>query len=145
MGIQVPISRNSGSSTRLPGHQSTWRGCYDHEEAYPGIYGSRNGWAAMPLTKKQAEIQRQDTMMDCPWRQVVSVQQNLQGLKIRDRLAWAQNACSDVDTYSSISQTGIDEIKDLSIISIHIIFVMFTDPRPNILLHQGEVIPVTKR
>jgi hypothetical protein len=46
--------------------------------------------------------------------------------------------------YLPTSSTGIDEIKQLSIIVIYTIFVILILPLPNTCLPQGEVIPATK-
>jgi hypothetical protein len=53
--------------------------------------------------------------------QGVSVHQNLQESKIDSYVFWDQNLCIVFDAYSPISLTGIDKVKHLSIIYIHII------------------------
>jgi hypothetical protein len=60
-----------------------------------------------------------------PAPEAVSVHQNLQELKIDGYVFWDQNLCIVFDAHSAISLTGIDQIKHLSIIRIHIIFLMF--------------------
>jgi hypothetical protein len=50
-----------------------------------------------------------------PGREVVSVYQNLQQLKIDHRFFWGQNTCIVIDAFSPIFSTGINEIKYLSI------------------------------
>jgi hypothetical protein len=52
--------------------------------------------------------------------------------RIDDRLFWDQDLSMVFDTDSPISSTSIDEVKLLSIMVIHVIFVIFILPRSNI-------------
>jgi hypothetical protein len=76
-------------------------------------------------------------------RQAVSVHQNLQERKIDGYVCWDQNLCIVVDAYSPISLTGIDKIKHLSIIYIHIISLIFVIHRTNRPWLKIEVIHAT--
>jgi hypothetical protein len=49
------------------------------------------------------------------------------------------------DPYSPLSSTGIDEVKSLSILFIHIMFLIAVFPLPNSRFLQGEVISATER
>jgi hypothetical protein len=62
-----------------------------------------------------------------------------------DRFFWDEHVCIVSDAHSPISTAGIDEVKCLSIIFIHVIFILFFLPPPNIRFLQGETIPPTKR
>jgi hypothetical protein len=57
---------------------------------------------------------------------------------------WDQNLCIVSDDYSPISSTGIDKIKHLSIIYIHIILLIFIIHRTNRPWLKVEVIHATK-
>jgi hypothetical protein len=74
------------------------------------------------------------------WR---SVHQNLQEPKIDGYVFWDQNMRIVFDIYSPISLTGVDKIKDLSIICIYIIFLMFDIHRANKRWLKVEVIHAT--
>jgi hypothetical protein len=76
--------------------------------------------------------------------EAVSVHQNLQGPKIDRSVFWVENLCIVFDAHSPVSSTGIDQIKQLSIIFIHIIFIIFLLPPPNTRFLQGEAFPSTK-
>jgi hypothetical protein len=56
------------------------------------------------------------------WRE--SVHQNLQQPKIDGYVFWDQNLCIVFDAHSPISLTGIDKIKHLYIIDIHIHIIL---------------------
>jgi hypothetical protein len=76
-----------------------------------------------------------------PAASAVSVHQKLQGRKIDGCIVWDQNLCIVFDAHSPISSTAIDYVKRLSIIFIHIIFVIPRLPPPNIRFLEGKVIP----
>jgi hypothetical protein len=57
--------------------------------------------------------------------EAISVHQNLQEPKTDDYVFWDHNLRIVFDAYSPIPSTGIDKIKDLSIICIHILFLIF--------------------
>jgi hypothetical protein len=76
--------------------------------------------------------------------QAVSAYQNLQGPKIDGYVFWDQNLRIVFDADSPISLTGIDKIKHLSIIYIHIILLIFIIHRANRPWLKVEVIHATK-
>jgi hypothetical protein len=57
---------------------------------------------------------------------------------------WDQSLCVVFDADSPISSTGIDKIKDLSILCIKIIFTIFIIHRANRPWLKGEVVHATK-
>jgi hypothetical protein len=79
-----------------------------------------------------------------PLKWAVSVHQQSQDYRTDDHFFWDQDMCIVCDAYWPISSTGICEIKRLSTILIHIIFIIFMFPLLNMRFFQGEVIPATK-
>jgi hypothetical protein len=76
--------------------------------------------------------------------EAVSAHQNLPEPKNDGYVFWDQNLCIVFDTHSPISLTGIDKIKHLSSICIHIIFLIFIIHRPTRTWLKVEVIHATK-
>jgi hypothetical protein len=76
--------------------------------------------------------------------EAASVHQDLEGPRIHGYVFWDQNACIVFDAYSPISSTGIDKTKDLSIICLHIIFLIFLIHHTNRPWLKLEVIHATK-
>jgi hypothetical protein len=74
----------------------------------------------------------------------VSAHQNLQDPKTDGYALWNQNLYIVFDPSSHISSTGIDKIKQLSIICIRIIFLIFHIHRANSPWLRVEVIHVTE-
>jgi hypothetical protein len=70
--------------------------------------------------------------------------QNLQEPKIDGYLFWDQNLWVVLDASLGISSTGIDKIRDLSIIYIQIIFLIFNNHRANRPWLKPTVIHATK-
>jgi hypothetical protein len=68
----------------------------------------------------------------------------LQEPKIDGYVFWDQNLCIVFNAYSSISLTGIDKIKHLSSICIHIILLIFTIHQASRSWLKVEVIHATK-
>jgi hypothetical protein len=74
----------------------------------------------------------------------ISVHQNLREPKIDGYAFWDQNLCVVFDAHSPRSLIGIDRIKHLSVISIHIMFLIFMIHQANIPCLKVEVIHATK-
>jgi hypothetical protein len=74
----------------------------------------------------------------------VSVDQNVQEPKIDGCVLWDQDLRLVFDAYSPVAPTGIDELKHLYVICIHIIFRIFIIHRANRPWLKVEVVHVTK-